>query len=324
VTLVEHCARLPLALRIAAELVGDRPGTSLAELVSQFGSGHPPLDLLEAGDDARTSIRAVFSWSCSQLPCDAAQALRLLGLHPGADLQAGALAALTGTATVAEAQHTLGVLTRANLVRQNSPGRYGMHELLRAYAGELAVATDAGPYRRMALTRLLEHYLLTAAQAMDLLFPARHWHRPDLATGYPLATSLPDVVAARSWLDAERANLVALTVHAGRQGWPQHAIGLAQTVSHYLDSGCHFAEALAVHDSALAAARLCGDRAAEMIAAEQLGITRTRSGEPDGGHLPYQELDDFCDPASQSTVLRSVDAGVKAPRPAAAFRSASA
>ncbi|HEX8094718.1 ATP-binding protein [Jatrophihabitans sp.] len=251
--LAEHCARLPLALRVAAELVGHRPATSLAELVSALGSGHPPLDLLETGDDARTSIRAVFSWSCSRLPGSAAQAFRLLGLHPGADLQAGALAALTGTATVTEAQHALDVLTRANLVQQGALGRYGMHELLRAYAGELAVATDTGPHRRMALTRLFEHYLHTATHAMDLAFPGHRQHRPDLAPLHPLATPFPDGVAARNWLDAERANLMAVTDAAGRRGWPHHAIGLANTLAPYLGSGSYVAEALAMHGSALAA-----------------------------------------------------------------------
>ena len=324
--LAEHCARLPLALRVAAELAGRR-GTSVAELVSEFGAGHPPLDLLEAGHDARTSIRAVLSWSFSRLPADAAQAFRLLGLHPGADLQAGALAALSGMATVAEAQQVLGVLARANLVRQCPQGRYGVHQLLHAYAGELAMATDPGPHRRMALTRLIEHYLHTAAQAMELLFPTRRQHRPDLARLHPLASSLTDVVAARNWLDAERANLVAVTVAAGRQGWPQHAIGLAQTVSHYLDTGCYFADAVAVHSSALAAARLCGDRSAEAIALEHLAITRSRMAKPDGLELPYEVLGSHrhpFDPAAQATVLRGLDTGDKAPRPAAAaLRSAS-
>ncbi|HEV2887773.1 MAG TPA: NB-ARC domain-containing protein [Jatrophihabitans sp.] len=318
--LVEHCARLPLALRIAAELVGHRPGLQLADLVSEFASGHPPLDLLVAGDDARTSIRAVFSWSYSRLPGDAGEAFRLLGLHPGADLQADALAALSGTATLAQARHTLGVLTRANLVRQSAPDRYGMHELLHAYAGELAVATEAGPHRRIALTRLLDHYLHTAAHAMQLLFPHCHHRRPDLGHAHPLTAPLTDVAAARGWLDAERANLVAVTVHAGRQGWPQHAIGLAETLAHYLDSGGHVAEALLMHGSALAAARLCDDRAAEAIAVENLAIARGVD-EPDDGELPYGALGSYRhlrDPAGQNRVLRSLDSGGEASRPAAA------
>ena len=34
-----------------------------------------------------------------------------------------------------------------------------MHDLLRAYAAELAVGHDAEPDRRAALTRLFDHYL---------------------------------------------------------------------------------------------------------------------------------------------------------------------
>jgi hypothetical protein len=319
--LAEHCARLPLALRIAAELTGHR-GTSVAELVSEFRSGQPPLELLEAGHDARTSIRAVLSWSYSGLPADAAEAFRLVGLHPGTDLQAGALAALSGMATVAAAQQALGVLTRANLVRQGAQGRYGMHELVRAYAGELAVATDPAPDRRMALTRLIEHYLHTAARAMELLYPTRRPHRSDLAhPEIALAISLTDKVAARTWLDAERANLAAVTVLAGRQGWPQHAIGLAQTLSHYLDTGSHFAEAVTVHGSALAAARLSGDQVAEANAAAQLTITRSRMAEPDRTELSYGVLGGhrhLYEPATAGAVRRSLDTGAKAPRPAAA------
>jgi hypothetical protein len=248
--LAEQCAGLPLALRIAAELVGQRPGASLAKLAAELPSGQPPLDLLEAGDDARTSIRAVFSWSCSRLPGDAAQAFRLLGLHPGADLQAGALAALTGTALVAEAQHTLGVLVRANLVQQSATGRYSLHALLRAYAGELSAATDSSLHRRMALTRLLDHYLHTAAHAMDLLLHTRRQYRPDPAHLHPLATPLPDAVAARSWLEAERDNLMAVTGHSGLRDWPQHTIGLVQTVAHYLDNGSYLSEAPALSGAA--------------------------------------------------------------------------
>jgi hypothetical protein len=319
--LAEHCARLPLALRIAAELAGHRLGTSLTDLVSEFAAGHPPLDLLVAGDDVRTSIRTVLSWSYARLCDDAAQGFRLLGLHPGPDVQPGALAALTGTATVAQAQHTLGLLSRANLVRLSAPGRYGMHALLRSYANELAVATDAGQHRRMALTRLFDHYLHTAAHAMDLLYPTRHHRRADFGHPHPLAASFADVGAARSWLDSEHANLVAVALHAGRHGWPQHAIGLAQTVSHYLDSECHFAEALVLHGSALAAARSCEDREAEAIAWEHLAITRRRLGEADGPDLPYEALGSYRplrDASGQNRLLRSLDRSGAAPRPAAA------
>jgi hypothetical protein len=322
--LVEHCAGLPLALRIAAELLWQWPGNSLAELTAELTPGRSPLDLLDAGDDVRTSIRAVFSWSSSRLPGEAAQAFRLLGLHPGVDLQVDALAALTGTASP-QARHTVGVLVRANLIQHGGRGRYGMHPLLRTYAGELAVAIDTEPDRRLALTRLIEHYLHTAAAATELSFPAPRQLRADAARPHPLATSFTDPAAAREWLDAERSNLVAVAVHAGGNGWPQQAIRLAQILAHYLDSGCHVMDARTVHGSALAAARSCGDRVAETIAARHLASisgTRPDAADPDTAACEAPESWRPGESARQATVLRSVDAGRTASRPAA-LRSAS-
>ena len=63
--------------------------------------------------------------------------------------------------------------------------RYRLHRPLHACAGELAVATDAEPHRRLAVTRLLEYYLDSASRAVDLLFPAHRQHRPELATAHP-------------------------------------------------------------------------------------------------------------------------------------------
>ncbi len=233
--LAEHCAGLPLALRIAAELAGHRPGTPLADLVREFAGPPAPLDLLAADEDARTSLRVVLSWSYLRLPADAARAFRLLGLYPGDSVQPGGLAALLGTACVAEARHLLDVLARAHLVRQSGPGRFQLHRLLQAYAGELTLAHDCEPDRRLAATRLLEYYLDTAAHAVDLLFPAPGYRHSELAAGHPLAVRLADAAAARDWLDDERATLVALAEQAGRQGWPQHALRLADLLSYQPD-----------------------------------------------------------------------------------------
>ena len=55
---------------------------------------------------------------------------RLAGLHPGADFDGHAIAALAGT-TLRRATGLLTRLTRAHLVQPRGPGRYGMHDLLR-------------------------------------------------------------------------------------------------------------------------------------------------------------------------------------------------
>jgi len=97
VTLAGQCVRLPLALRVAAELAAARPSTSLAQLVGELADEQRRLELLDAGGDPRTAVRAVFSWSYRHLPAEAARAFRLIGLHPGPDLDPYATAALTHT-----------------------------------------------------------------------------------------------------------------------------------------------------------------------------------------------------------------------------------
>jgi DNA-binding SARP family transcriptional activator len=161
--LAGQCARLPLALRVAAELATARPASPLAELVSELADQRRRLDLLDAGGDPRGAVRAVFSWSYRRLPADAARAFRLLGLHPGPDLDPHAAAALTGERLDAT-RRLLGVLVHAHLIEPVRAGRYGMHDLLRAYATDLAHAEDSERERSEALSGLACHYRETGEQ----------------------------------------------------------------------------------------------------------------------------------------------------------------
>lgn len=78
----------------------------------------------------------------------------------------------------AQVARKLGLLARAHLLQPARPGRFGMHDLLRAYAYRLARTHDSEADRQVALTRLFDHYLSTAAAAMDALYPAERHHRP--------------------------------------------------------------------------------------------------------------------------------------------------
>src|SRR5205814_1065474 len=82
-------------------------------------------------------VRDVFSWSSRNLAVPAAAVFRLLGLHPGRDVDDHAVAALAGPG-LTDPRRLLDVLVNAHLVQQVTPGRFGMHDLLRAYAGERA------------------------------------------------------------------------------------------------------------------------------------------------------------------------------------------
>jgi tetratricopeptide (TPR) repeat protein/transcriptional regulator with XRE-family HTH domain len=265
--LARLCARLPLALRIAAELAAARKAVPLADLVAELREDG--LDLLDAGED-RADVRAVFSWSYRQLPEHVARAFAVIGLHPGAELDVYAAAGLTGT-TPAQARRMLGRLHQASLLQAVGPGRYSLHDLLRAYAREQAATRDTGGQSRQALTGLFDYYLAAAAAAMDTLFPAEARLRPRIpATGAALP-AMTGEAGARAWLDRERANLVAAVVHCAGNAWPGHAVGLAGTLFSYLMFGTHLPEAQTVYMHALHAARSSGDLAAEASALNGLG-----------------------------------------------------
>jgi tetratricopeptide (TPR) repeat protein/transcriptional regulator with XRE-family HTH domain len=269
--LADNCCRLPLALRVAAELAAAHPTMPLAALTGELADLRTRLDLLDAGGDPRTQVRAVFSWSYRHLDADAARTFRLLGLHPGPDLELYAAAALTGTA-VPQARRALDALARAHLIQPAAPGRYAMHDLLRGYARELSATADGGQEQHAALTRLFDHYLHTAAAAMDTLFPAERHRRPRITHPDTPVPPLADPAAARDWLDGERAVLVVAAGHAADHGWPGHATRLAATLASYLDNGGHFPEALTIFRYALGAARRTGDRAAEATALNDIGL----------------------------------------------------
>jgi DNA-binding SARP family transcriptional activator len=130
--LAEQCARLPLALRLAAGVATARPDTGLVDLTIELVERRRQLGLTDTGQ----SLRAVFDWSCQELDPDAVRGLRLAGRHPDAILDRRALAGLAGGEDLAD--RVLERLAGAQLIQAVLPGRYDMHDVLREYARDLA------------------------------------------------------------------------------------------------------------------------------------------------------------------------------------------
>jgi tetratricopeptide (TPR) repeat protein len=239
--LADRCARLPLTLRLTAELASIRPHATLAELDAELADIRHRLRRLDAAGDRRTASRAVFSWSYQNLAPPTARAFRLLGLYPGRDLDEYGMAALAGV-DLDQARLLLGDLARAHLVQLVRLGRYGMHDLLRAYAAERA-ADEPDSERRAAAHRLLDQQLYAAALAVDLIAPFDRERRPKVADpGWPVPR-LSTADAAFDWLDAERDNILATALHGGDWDRPGHAARLAAILVRYLDVGAHHADA---------------------------------------------------------------------------------
>jgi DNA-binding SARP family transcriptional activator/tetratricopeptide (TPR) repeat protein len=251
--LIEACARLPLALNIAAAHATLRRESPLEELVRELLDTRRRLDTLTIGDGA-ADVRAVFSWSYRTLSPDAARTFRLLGVHPGPDIGREAAARLTAL-DADRSRRALAELTRAHLLTEPSPGRYAFHDLLRAYSVEQTCAHDSAVERLEALRRVVEHYLHTSHAAAALRYP--EWLPLDLPAVRPDAAPehLADRDAALGWFRAER--IVLLTVvdrAAGSTGLEDPAWQIAHAIGTFLGREGYWREWLAVSRAALTAA----------------------------------------------------------------------
>jgi tetratricopeptide (TPR) repeat protein len=296
--IVESCARLPLALTIAAARA-QQNGFALADVAEELRDAGRRLDALDAGDQ-HGCIRAVFSWSHRTLSADAARLLRLLGLHPGADIGASAAASLAGR-PLRQARLLLTELVRANLLTEQARGRYLLHDLLRAYAADLVHHNDDAPTRDAALTRLLDHYTHTAHTADRLLHPLRDPITPALARPATGATVYApgDDRQAMHWLAVEHQELLAAQRSAAETGHERHACQLAWSLDTYLTRRGYRRDLAATWKIALCAANRLDDPAAIAYAHRALAIASIEIEQYDDAwhhaqqaHEQYQHLGD--------------------------------
>ena len=260
--LAEQCARLPLALRVAAEFAAARPGTPLAGLVRQLGDEQRRLDVLDTGSDRRTVVRGVLSWSYQHLPPGVARAFRLLGLHCGGTFGLGAAAALTGV-DPGSARGLLDKLCQAYLVHTGEADRYQMHDLLRAYAAELAGTVESGAQRHAAIRRMLDYYLHSAYAANQRMEPNRLPITVPAARSMVCPQRFASADAALAWFTAEHPALLAAVGKAMASGLNGHTWRLAWTLVTFFERRGHWGDYLDTQHAALASAQRLGDQQAQ-------------------------------------------------------------
>jgi DNA-binding SARP family transcriptional activator len=290
------CARLPLALNIAAARAGARPDRPLAAVAAALRDERSRLDAFDTGEPA-SSARTVFFWSYRHLSEPAARMFRLLGLHPGPDITPAA-ASLAGI-PAGQASRCLDELTATHLAAEQAPGRFSFHDLLRAYAREQAGSCDSAPARQAALGRMLDHYLHTARAAAGLLCPGRDL----LALSPPGDGVQPEPpassAAALAWFIAERQVVSAAVRLAADAGLDRQAWQLGWILGRYLHRSGYWQGWLAVLRTALAAAEHAADLAGQAHVHRDLGgaLICLGSGPDADDHLKtalrlYQGLDD--------------------------------
>jgi tetratricopeptide (TPR) repeat protein/transcriptional regulator with XRE-family HTH domain len=312
--LIEACARLPLALSIAAARAASYPEFSIASLVVELQDAGDRLDALDAWDPA-TSVRTVFSWSYQHLTDQAARMLRLLAIHPGPDIAVPAAASLAGLPRP-QARQLLAELARTQLLAEHIPGRFSCHDLLRAYAAEQLRELADDAEQQAALGRMLDHYLHTAHAADRTLYPARE--PITLAPPQPavLPEDFPDRPRASSWYQAEAQVLLAVIGQAAHATQHTYVWQLPRAMETYLIWQGQWHDLAAILRGALDATRRLGDLAGQAYSVRALGRVSALLGLHDEASRNFAEalylfrtLDDRVGEARTH-----IDAGIMADR----------
>ena len=302
--IIESCARLPLALSISAARAAIRPGVPLAALAAELRDAVTRLDHLDGGD-ATSSVRAVFSWSWEQLGAPAARMFGLLGLHPGPDISGPAAASLAGL-PVREARAALDELMLSSLVTEDCPGRYALHDLLRVYAAEQAIAGESEAGRRAAVHRMLDHYLVSAHGAALLLATLR---APlTLAAAQPGVT--PERLAsygdAQTWYETEYPVLMGALAVAEANEFDAHTWRITWCLWDFFAERARADEWHAAGLAALAGAARADDRRGQAYARHGLGNACSGLGRYEDACAHYaaalELYDELADVVGQASV----------------------
>lgn len=280
--LAQQCARLPLALRIAAERAASNPHLRIDELIGELRDESALWDALSTGiDDDAEAVRPVFAWSYRALAPPSARLFRLLGLHPGAEFSLSAAAALGGLAP-SRVRQLLDDLVGCHLLEQPAPGWFQFHDLLRAYATDLVRTEEPAEERDAALVRITSWYLHTANAAQAWLDPPEERLTPPEPPPEVRPLEFADYNAAADWSEREHGNFLPLVRAAADHGLAMAAWQLAIVLWSARSPTSSERDWLALGRIGLDAAAELGDLTAQTRLLLNLGIA-------------YRTLNDFAD-----------------------------
>ncbi len=298
--LVGLCGGLPIALRIAAARLANRPRWSISRIVDTLADRRRRLESLAVSGDV--SVRASFDLSYQELRPEPARIYRLIGLHPGAEFELGVIAA-AAEISPDDADDLLADLVDVSLVNELGDARFGTHDLLRLHARHHAEQQDDAAERESAVRRMVRWYLDNTIAA-DLVVAAsrrRVNERYEHVRGRPPPFRTP--TAALGWLEAQRPNLLAAQRRAAESSWWELTWQLCEAMWGLFLYRKDFVPWIASHELGVAAARRCGNAGAESILTVHLGIA----------YLNQQRYDTAYDLfASALEAGRTADAGAEA------------
>ncbi|GIH10848.1 SARP family transcriptional regulator [Rhizocola hellebori] len=250
---VRRCGFLPLAIGIVAARMRARPSWTLGHLVQRLADEALRPGLLATDD---YGVTAAFSLSYRHLHHDQQHLYRLLGLHPGTEIDRYHAAALAGIPT-GRAEQILEELCDAHLLTSPQAGHYRFHDLVREHARGTA-AEESPAQHAQAIQRLLDYYLHVSEAAAAQISPWRRQIGPPAQHPpgeWPQLSSVDEAVA---WFEAEHANLLPLARWAAEHSHAQHGWQLPRNAGTYLLRCGHLTAGATALRAAVAAAEQPG------------------------------------------------------------------
>ncbi|WP_328611040.1 tetratricopeptide repeat protein [Amycolatopsis sp. NBC_00345] len=265
--LTELCGRLPLAITLLAGRLRHHQSWTLQYLFDKVTNTRDRLTELRAEN---LGVATAFDLSYQNLPADLQRLFRLLGNHPGPDIDVHAASALNGC-EAATTTEQLDALYTHHLIEEPTPGRYRCHDLVRHYARTLAISDDTAEDRDHTLARLTAYYLHTCVAA-NLYLPQSLTPLPVPANPANLTTrTFTNAPDAYRWLEGDYPNAAACVTHPSARNNIRDTIALSGAVFPYLRLRGFWHLALTVNQSALATARAVQDRRSEALVLSRLG-----------------------------------------------------
>ncbi|MEV6606641.1 BTAD domain-containing putative transcriptional regulator [Kutzneria sp. NPDC051319] len=292
---VDACGRLPLALRITAAKLVDRPQWTVRSLADKLARERGRLSELRVGS---LEVEATFHLGYGQLDATSARAFRLMSLADGPGLSLPAAAAVVGEPEPS-AEPVVERLVDLNMVASPAPDHYAYHDLLRLFARQRAAQTDSTQDRIDAMVRLGDHYLGTAATAGWLIQAPAQPREKFCVKPYAGGIHLADLKSAFTWFEDQQPALLA----SARQFLTdpelpsEYVVDLITFLELYLANGTHFGEIGQIGELAVRDAERTGDLRVEAWGRRKVGEA----------HLRRFQL-----PEAQEQLSRSIAAAEKA------------
>lgn len=280
----EICGRLALAIRIAGARMATRPNWSAATLARRLREQREGIPELRVGE---LDVSLAFSLSYEQLEPAFQRVFRRLGLHPGVSFDTAAAAAL-GDVGLRLADEILDGLVEVHLLDELADGRYRLHDLLRQYAREVAMAAESPEDLQAACQRLVSYYLRQAGSASHMLDPQLRSVVAPLESGPAGLGGFDTYAKALSWFEVEHPNLVAALRAAVGYTMDQDVWRLAYVMYPYFFLRGFTDDWIRTHELALAATSRLGDVLAEADTLFGLGVACRRLGRSEQA-LDYQQ-----------------------------------